>query len=320
MYKMLRETDPVSMRDAYCETLMNLAQADENIVAVEADVMASMGTTAFARRFPERSINCGIQEANAVCVAASMSLEGYIPFFHAFGIFATRRVFDQVFLSVGYQGANVKIIGGDAGVTAAANGGTHMPFEDVALMRAVPNMVILDPADTVAIRALVPQMTYSGKNTYMRCSRKNMIRVYEDDAQFTVGKANVLRDGSDVTLIASGCEVDEALTAAETLEKKGVSARVVDSFTIKPIDADCIVESARKTGAIVTCENHNVIGGLGEAVCSVLAQNQPVPVEMVGVKESFGEVGTIADLKKRFGLTAEDIVLAAERVIARKGK
>lgn len=318
MYKSERITDTVAMREAYTQTLLALADKDERIVAVEADVMASMGTTPFAKKYPDRSINCGIQEANAVCVSAALGLEGFIPFFHAFGIFATRRVFDQVFLSAGYQRSVIKIVGGDAGVTAAANGGTHMPFEDVALMRAVPNMVIVDPADTVAVRALLPQLAYNEKNTYIRCSRKNMIRVYEDDATFTVGKANVLRDGKDVTLVAAGCEVDEALTAAEKLDAMGISARVVDCFTIKPIDVDCMAESAAKTGCIVTCENHNVIGGLGEAVCHALAETKPVPVEMIGVKESFGEVGTVNDLKKRFGLMSDDIVKAALKAIERK--
>lgn len=318
MYKSVRTTDPVSMRDSYTQTLLSMADTDERIVAIEADVMASMGTTPFAKKYPERSINCGIQEANAVCVAAALGLEGFIPFFHAFGIFATRRVFDQVFLSVGYQKSVVKIVGGDAGVTAAANGGTHMPFEDMALMRAVPGMVIVDPADTVAVRALLPQLTYNNKNTYIRCSRKNMIRVYEDDAVFTVGKANVLRDGTDVTLFAAGCEVDEALIASEKLDAMGISARVVDSFTVKPIDTQCVAESARKTGCIVTCENHNVIGGLAEAVCAAVCETVPVPVEKIGVKESFGEVGTIADLKKRFELTADDIVKAALKAIERK--
>jgi len=318
MYLKDRVTDPVAMRDAYCDTLIYLAEEHPGIVAIEVDVAASMGTTRFAKKFPDRSVNCGIQEANAVGVAAGLALEGYTPFFHAFGIFATRRCFDQIFLSAGYQKAPIKIVGGDAGVTATANGGTHMPFEDVALMRAIPDMTIVDPADSQAVRALLPQLAYDCGNAYLRCSRKNMPMIYAPGATFKLGKANVLREGTDVTLIAAGCEVNEALTAAEMLEAEGISARVVDMFTIKPLDEECVIESVQKTGAIVTAENHNAIGGLGEAVCNVVARRCPAPVEIIGVHESFGEVGTIDDLLKRFHLTAADICDAAKRAIARK--
>jgi transketolase len=314
----VRTQDQVAMRDAYCETLIALAKDNPNILAIETDVMSSMGTAAFAKAFPDRSINCGIQEANAVGVASGLSLMGFIPCFHTFGIFATRRVFDQVFLSCGYAKANVKIVGGDAGVTAAANGGTHMPFEDLCLMRAVPDMIVVEPADTVSIRALVPQMLGRYGNTYMRCCRRQVTRVYQDGASFTLGKANLLREGSDVTIIACGILVAEALDAAEMLDREGISARVVDHFTVKPADEEIIEESARKTGAIVTVENHNAIGGLGSAVMEALARTVPVPVEQIGVKESFGEVGDIPYLMKRFGLTKEDICAAALRAIGRK--
>lgn len=320
MYLKDRKTDEVAMRDAYCDTLIALAKEDDSLVAIEADVMASMGTKRFAKEFPERSINCGIQEANAVGVASGLALLGYRPFFHAFGIFATRRVFDQVFLSCGYAGANVCIIGGDAGVTASANGGTHMPFEDMSLMRSIPHMVVIEPTDTVCVRKILPEIaTYPG-SVYMRCSRKQMIRVYEDCAEFHVGGSNLLEDGTDVTIIASGLMVHEALLAAKALEKEGISAQVLDCYSIKPLDEKAVTECAYKTGAVVTAENHNVIGGLGSAVVEAIAKKYPVPVEMVGVKESFGEVGTVDYLQKRFGLTAEDIVLAAKKAIDRKNK
>lgn len=313
-----RVQDTVAMRDAYCGELIRLAEENPNILAIEADVMASMGTTAFAKKFPDRSINCGIQEQNAVGVASALSLMGYIPFFHAFGIFATRRVFDQVFLSCGYAGGNVKIVGGDAGVTAAANGGTHMPFEDLALMRAVPNMVVLEPADAVAIRALTPQLVALEGNAYMRSCRRQVIKVYGDDAQFEIGRANLLREGSDVTLVACGILVHEALTAAEMLAEEGISARVVDCFTVKPIDREMMVACARETGAIVVAENHNRIGGLGDAVADVLCSEYPVPMEKIGANETFGEVGTVPYLTDRFGMSAKHIAEAARRAIARK--
>ena len=314
-----RVMDDVAMRDAYCESLISLADKDARILAVEADVMASMGTAAFAKRFPERSINCGIQEANAIGVSAALSLMGFIPFFHAFGTFATRRVFDQVFLSCGYQQAGVKIIGGDAGVAAAANGGTHMPFEDMGLMLLVPGMTVIEPADAVAVRSLVPQLAALNGNAYMRSCRHKVIKVYDDSATFEAGKANLLREGSDVTLVASGIMVHEALCAAEALESEGVSARVIDHFTVKPLDERMILECACETGAVVTCENHNAAGGLGSAVAALLAGNRPTPMEFIGVHESYGEVGDMAFLKKRFHLTADDIAAAARRVLQRKG-
>ncbi len=318
MLRKERAIDSVAMRDAYCETLIALADQDPRILAVEADVMASMGTVAFAKRFPDRSINCGIQEANAVGVAAALSIMGFVPFFHTFGIFATRRVFDQVFLSCGYQDANVKITGGDAGVTAAANGGTHMPLEDMGLMRLVPGMTVIEPADAVAVRALVPQIARMRGNVYMRCCRRQVIRIYEDGAPMELGRANLLRDGNDVTLVACGILVHEALTAAEALEKEGIHARVVDHFTIKPLDEAMILRCARETGALVACENHNATGGLGSAVCDLLAREAPVPVEKIGVFERFGEVGDVPYLMAKFGLIAEDIARAARRAVQRK--
>lgn len=312
------EVDPVAMRDAYCEALTRAAEEDKNILAVEADVMSSMGTAAFAKAFPKRSINCGIMEANAMGVCAGLSVKGFVPFFHTFGIFATRRCYDQIFVSGAYADCNIKIIGGDAGVTAAFNGGTHMPFEDMGIMRNIPGVTIVEPADTVALRALVPAIAAEHGVHYMRCCRKNIYRIYQDDARFTLGKANVLRAGGDVAIIACGIMVREALVAAQTLAAEGIEARVIDLFTIKPIDADCVLQAARETGAIVTVENHNIINGLGSAVCELLGENMPVPVERVGVNDRFGQVGTMEELMGEYGLTAENIVQSVKAVIARK--
>jgi len=314
-----RAEDAVAMRDAYCDTLMELAEKDDRILAVEVDVANSMGTRRFEQRFPGRSISCGIQEANALGMASGLTLMGFVPFFHTFGVFATRRVFDQAFLSCGYAKAPVKIIGGDAGVTASANGGTHMPLEDMALMRSIPDAIVIEPADTATIRALLPQIAQTDVVVYMRSCRKQVIRIYDDEAQFKIGKANILREGKDASIFACGIMVHEALTAAEILEKEGVSVRVADFFTVKPLDTETVHDSAVKTGAIVTAENHSVTGALGSAVAEYLSENIPVPLERIGVKDSYGEVGDVPYLIKRFNLTADDIAKAVRKAIARKG-
>lgn len=310
--------DAKEMRVAYCEALIEEARKNSRIVVVDADVRHSVGTEPFYDVFPDRAINCGIMEAQAIGMSAGMSETGLIPFFHAFGVFATRRVFDQIFLSCAYQDLNVKIIGADPGVTAASNGGTHMPFEDIGLMRLVPGAVIIEPADVTMYRSAVSYMADNYGVHYLRTSRRKTMRIYPDGAAFTVGKANLLSDGSDVCLIASGIMVYESLKAADMLEGKGISARVLDMHTIKPVDREAVIAAARECGAIVTAENHNATGGLGSAVAEVLAETVPVPLERIGVKESFGEVGTQDYLQKRFGLTADKIAAAAEKCVARK--
>ena len=310
--------DGREMRAAYCEALIEKARTDKRIIVVDADVRHSVGTEPFYEEFPDRGINCGIMEAQAIGMSAGMSETGLVPFFHAFGVFATRRVFDQIFLSCAYQKLNVKIIGADPGVTAASNGGTHMPFEDIGLMRLVPGSVILEPADAAMYRAAVNYMADNYGVHYLRTSRRKTMRIYPDNAEFTIGRANQLSEGNDVCLIASGIMVYEALKAADMLSEKGIGARVLDMHTIKPVDREAVIRAARECGAIVTAENHNATGGLGSAVTEVVTETLPVPVERVGVKESFGEVGTQDYLQKRFGLTAENIAAAAEKCIARK--
>ncbi|MBQ7699620.1 MAG: transketolase family protein [Clostridia bacterium] len=310
--------DTTEMRAAYCEALIDEAKKNKNIVVVDADVSHSVGTEPFYREFPERSINCGIMEAHAIGMSAGMSETGLVPFFHAFGVFATRRAFDQIFLSCAYQKLNVKIIGADPGVTAATNGGTHMPFEDIGLMRLVPGAVIIEPADVTMYKSAVSYMANNYGVHYLRTSRRKTMRIYEDGAEFVIGKANKLADGKDVCIIASGIMVYEALKAADILSEKGISARVLDMHTIKPLDTEAVQAAAKECGAIVTAENHNVTGGLGSAVCEALSEGTPVPAERVGVKESFGEVGTQDFLQKRFGLTADGIVAAALKCISRK--
>lgn len=310
--------EKIAMRDAYCTSLIHEAENNPRIISVDADVMHSLGTLEFHRRFPDRSINCGIQEANAVGVSAGLSVTGFIPFFHTFSTFATRRVYDQVFLSCAYAGLNVKIVGGDAGVTTAVNGGTHMPFEDMGIMRNIPGMTVIEPTDSTMLKSLVTRMADLYGNCYMRMCRRNMIKIYEDGSEFEIGKAAVLKEGSDVTVIANGIMVYEALLAHEMLKEKNIRARIVDMFTIKPVDEVCIVESAARTGAVVTAENHNIINGLGSAVSEVLSEQCPVPMERVGVQDEFGEVGDQQYLMERYRLTAEEICRKAIRAVERK--
>jgi transketolase len=277
-----------------------------------------MGLTDFADTYPNRSLNVGVMEANGVGIAAGLSATGLIPFFNSFAIFSSRRVYDQVFLSCGYAGLNVKVIGGDPGVTATYNGGTHMSFEDVGLMRCIPNIRILEASDAVMLKSLIKQMIAHYGTEYLRIARKHKAQIYREGSEFTVGKAVVLREGDDVSLIASGVMVVEALKAADLLEKEGVRARVVDMFTIKPIDRACVLECAEKTGAIVTAENHSVTNGLGSAVAEVLSEDRPCALARVGVKERFGEVGELDYLMDAFGLTAPNIYEGAKIAIAKK--
>ncbi|MFA5235839.1 MAG: transketolase C-terminal domain-containing protein [Bacilli bacterium] len=320
MIKLMNEfrLDDKEMRSYYSDALIEAGEKDMRIVAVDADVAHSMGTLPFYKRFPDRAVNCGIMEAHMVGFAAGLSAAGYVPFVHAFATFATRRAFDQLFLAAGYQKLNVKVIGGDAGVTASSNGGTHMPFEDLALVRAIPNFIVIEPADGSAYRQLIPYAAKTYGNFYIRSTRKKTMRLYDQGTDFVVGKANLLKKGTDVAVIACGLLVYEALMAAQTLEKEGISVRVIDMFTIKPIDEEAIVRAARECRAIVTAENHNVIGGLGSAVDDVVTANFPVPVAKIGIHESFGEVGTQDYLMERFQLTSKHIIVKIKEVLARK--
>lgn len=316
--KTVLKAEETMMRDTYCRVLSELAGENENIVALDADLMSSSGMKPFMKTYPDRFINCGIAEANMVGVAAGLSALGFVPFAHTFGTFATRRVCDQIFMSAAYAKLNVRIVGTDPGVCAAYNGGTHMPLEDMAVLRAIPEMILVEPTDSVMLENLIPQIAADRGVYYIRMNRKNAVGVYEPGSAFTVGKGVVLLDGNDVTLFCSGIMVAEALDAAKLLSEQSVSARVVNVFTWKPMDTDLVVSCAEQTGAAVTCENHNVVGGLGSAVAEVLVKNRPVPVEMIGVQDEFGEVGPEDYLRGRFNLNAVDIAAAALRAVKRK--
>lgn len=312
--------DPILMKDHYAKALTELGDNNSLVVTVEADCANTIGTAAFGKKHPDRQFNVGIAEGNAVSVSAGLSATGFIPFFHTFAAFASRRVYDQAFISCAYAGLNVKIVGADPGVTAAYNGGTHMPFEDAGIMRNIPKNVVLEPTDGAMLRAILPQVANHYGLVYMRVSRKNSPTIYEEGQEFTIGKGVLLQDGTDVTLIANGIIVAEALKAAEILAQEGISARVIDMFTLKPIDKDLIIESVQKTGAVVTAENHNIINGLGSAVSEVMTGYCPAPLERIGSQDEFGEVGKVDELLGRFHMLATDIAAAARKVIARKGK
>ncbi|MDR0858694.1 MAG: transketolase family protein [Oscillospiraceae bacterium] len=317
-YKPLQSTK--LMREAYCETLISAAEKDERIVVLDADLIGSSGMKPFFKKFPERAIQCGIAEANMLGVAAGLSLTGKIPFAHSFAPFVTRRACDQLFVSGAYAKLNIRVLGSDPGITAAYNGGTHMPFEDMAILRAIPDITLLEPCDPTAVSELTRQLAEDGLYGiyYIRMARKNSAAIYTEGEKFTIGKGKILSEGNDVTLFASGIMVTEALSAAAILASEGISARVVDLFTWKPADAELIKESAAKTRAFVTCENHNIYGGLGSAIAEVTARNCPVPIEFVGVEDRFGQVGQESYLRGEYALTAEHIVSAAKKAIARK--
>jgi len=312
------EKSPRLMRDVYCETLIELASENVDIVILDADLISSSGTKPFFLKFPDRAIQCGIAEANMIGIAAGLSAMGKIPFAHSFGCFASRRVCDQIMISAAYAQQNVRIIGTDPGITAAFNGGTHMPFEDMGVLRSIPAITLIEPTDPVMLADIVKQLAELKGVYYIRMARKNVASVYCEGSTFEIGRGNMLVDGRDVTIIASGIMIAEALKAAAMLNKENISARVVDMFTWKPIDSELVEYCARTTGALVTAENHNVIGGLGSAVAETAAQTSPVPIEMVGVKDRFGQVGTEDYLREEYGLTAAEIVKAAKQAIARK--
>ncbi len=311
-------TDEKEVRQVMAAGLVEAARKDDRIVVLDADLMSCHSTKCFLEAFPERFINVGIAEANLIGVAAGMAAFGKIPFAFSFAPFATRRCYDQIFISVAYSKLPVKIVGSDPGVMAEANGGTHMPFEDMSIMRAIPKMVCFEPTDATMLAKALPRIIDYPGAVYIRMFRKKAEKIYDDSLDFELGKAVTLKEGKDVTLVASGIMVGRALKAAEELAAEGITARVVNVHTWKPIDEDAIVESVKATGAVVTCENHSIYGGLGSAVAEVVVEKCPAPMEFIGVKNSFGEVGKEAYLSEKFGLTVADIVAAAKKAIARK--
>ena len=312
------EKDSRANRDGYISAMLEIMEKDPTVMHVDCDLENCINTGKLRKAFPARTINAGIAEANAMGVSAGLCATGKTVFMHSFGCFASRRAFDQAFMSAAYAQLPVHVIGSDPGVCAAYNGGTHMPFEDCALYLSIPDAVVIDPVDYAQINCLTKKLAASGKFSYMRMIRKGFTTVYADGSDFEIGKGVTLKEGKDVAIIASGIMVDEALKAAEQLAAEGISARVIDMFTWKPLDERLIIDSAKTCGAIVTAENHQVKCGLGSAVANVVIQNSPVPMEMVGVEDRFGQVGAEDFLRKEYGLTAAQIAEAAKKAISRK--
>lgn len=320
MYKVVSQIQPekVEMRASFAAVMDELAANDPAVCYFDCDVINSTGMTSFCEKYPDRGVDCGIQEANMICVATGASAVGMKPFTQTFGPFAGRRVVDQVYISAAYAKLNVRMFGCDAGVTASYNGGTHMPIEDMGLMRTIPEVTLIEPTDSVMLADLMRQTKDMYGVFYFRTTRKVTDQIFEEGSTFEIGKAALLREGSDVTLITSGYCTPDTMAAADALAEEGISARVLNIFTWKPIDQEAIAAAARETGAIVTVENHNIVTGLGSAVAEVLGDTCPVPLHRIGVPDRFGEVGSIDYLKGLFGMTQGDIVRAAKSVLTRK--
>ena len=305
-------------REAYGQALEELGAVRQDVVVLDADLSKSTKTSMFQSKYPECFFNAGIAEQNLMGLAAGFAAAGKVPFASTFAVFATGRAYDQIRNSICYPRLNVKIAATHAGITVGEDGGSHQALEDINLMRGLPNMTVLVPADgPEAKNAVKAAAEYEGP-VYIRLGRSGVPTITDADAPFVIGKGRVMREGSDVTLIGCGMMVAKALEAADALAEEGVSAAVIDMSTIKPIDRELIVEWAKKTGAIVTAEEHNVIGGLGSAVAEVLVEEALVPMERVGIEDVFGESGTGGELVEKYRLTAEHIVEKARRAMARK--
>lgn len=305
-------------RDAYGSALVELGKENENVVVLDADLSKSTKTCNFKDAYPERFFNMGIAEQNLMGTAAGLASCGKIPFASSFAVFAVGRAYDQIRNSIAYPKLNVKIAATHAGITVGEDGGSHQMLEDIALMRALPNMTVIVPADGVEARAAVLAAAEYKGPVYIRLGRSKVETIFDENYKFRLGKGVVVKDGSDVTLFACGIMVEIALRAAEKLAEEGISAAVVNISTIKPLDTALIAKMAEQTGAAVSCEEHNIIGGLGSAVAEALAETYPVPLERVGVEDKFGQSGLPDELLKAYGLTAEHIAEKAKAAIARK--
>ncbi len=305
-------------RESYGEALVELGKKYDNVVVLDADLAAATKTGSFKKAFPERFYDCGIAEGNMMGIAAGLSTTGIVPFASTFAMFAAGRAYEIVRNAIGYPHMNVKIGATHAGITVGEDGATHQCCEDIALMRTIPGMVIINPSDDVeAKKAVMAAYEHNGP-VYMRFGRLAVPVINDESYKFEIGKGVLLREGTDVTIVATGLEVSEALEAHEILKAEGISARVINIHTIKPLDEEIIIKAAKETGAIVTAEEHSVIGGLGEAVCGVVAGNCPVPVVKVGVQDRFGYSGPAAKLIPLFGLDAATIAKSAKEAIVKK--
>ena len=308
----MADVKKIATRDSYGKALAALGEEHPDLVVLDADLAGATKTATFQKAFPDRHFDCGIAEANMVCVAAGLSTTGLVPFASSFAMFAAGRAFEQVRNSVGYPHLNVKIGATHGGLSVGEDGASHQCCEDFALMRSIPGMVVMSPADDVEARAMVKAAYEYVGPVYMRFGRAAVPVIHEEDYQFEIGTGEVLKDGKDVAIIANGLMVAEALEAAETLKAEGIEAMVINMATIKPLDNELVLSAAKKCGKVITCEEHSVIGGLGEAVCSLLSENLPTPVKRIGVEDTFGRSGTAKEVLDAYGLNAAHIVSAAE--------
>ncbi len=307
----------MEMRAIYAECLSKLMEADRHVVLLDADLAKASGTLGLRARFPEQIFDCGVAESNMASIAAGLSSYGFKPWIESFTPFASRRICDQIAISIAYAKQNVKIVGTDPGISAELNGGTHMSMEDVGVLRSIPGMVIFDPVDGVQLRAAMPVLNAYQGVVYIRLFRKALPDVFPEGYTFNLFQADKLRDGKDLSIFVSGMLTRDVLDAAAALDAEGISCEVINVHTIKPIDRESVIASARKTGAVLTVENHNVIGGLHSAVLEALA-TEKIPACAVGVQDRFGEVGKLPYLREAMGLTVENIVATAKKAVSLK--
>ena len=309
----MADVKKIATREGYGEALVELGREHDNIVVFDADLAGSTKSGVFAKAFPDRHFNAGIAEADMICAAAGAASLGMVAFASSFAMFATGRAYEQIRNSVGYTRLNVKVAASHGGISVGEDGASHQCCEDFALMRSIPGMVVLNPSDNVEAKAAVKAAYEYDGPVYLRFGRL-AVPVFHDEEtfQFQIGKGDVMRQGKDIAIIATGLMVNEAVEAAKVLEAKGIDAMVINMCTIKPLDEELVLEAARKCGKIITCEEHSIIGGLGEAVCACLSEKLPTPVRRIGVNDVYGCSGPANDLLKLFGLSAEHIVEVAE--------
>ncbi|WP_416441964.1 transketolase family protein [Phnomibacter sp. MR] len=311
-------TEKKDTRSGFGAGMAELGKSHPNVVALCADLVASLKLDAFIKDNPDRFVQCGIAEANMIGVAAGMAIAGYVPYATTFANFGSGRVYDQIRQSVAYSGTNVKIAVSHAGLTLGEDGATHQILEDIAMMRAMPGMTVINPCDYNQTKAATKAIADFDGPVYLRFGRPVVPVFTSEDQPFEIGKAWMVNEGKDVTIVATGHLVWEAILAGELLEQAGIDAEIINIHTIKPLDDTAILASVAKTGCVVTAEEHQLNGGLGDAVCQLLSRNKPVPVELIGVNNSFGESGTPAQLMEKYGLNAASIVAAVKKVMARK--
>ena len=304
----------VATRDSYGNALKELGAEFDNLVVLDADLAGATKTGTFKKAFPDRFFDCGIAEANMICMAAGMSTAGLVPFASSFAMFAAGRAFEQVRNSIGYPHLNVKIGATHGGISVGEDGASHQCCEDFALMRSIPGMTVICPADDVEAKAAVKAAYHHNGPVYLRFGRLAVPVFHSEDYKFEIGKGEVLKDGNDVAIIANGLLAYEAILAGEELEKLGINARIINMPTIKPLDEELVLKAAKECGKIITCEEHSIIGGLGEAVCAVVAEKCPALVRRIGVNDEFGHSGPAVDLLKQFGLSCENIVAVAKEL------